>query len=230
MMSIAPEDRPPSDPARKSDFRRLNLDVHYQGRGEVILSQFVSPVLEMAVRYDRLTSFFDVRALLAISHGIEAMWRRRGKMRLILGVHSIPKDLLLASTPSGDWTQEVVDSLRRRLMSQLSTISDELLKNRIATIAWMIKEELLDVKVAAPSSRDSTSSAEGMFHMKHFVFQDTEGNIITGVGSPNETSPGMSTNFEELTVHMSWRHGSARYVEAHTRTFENIWKGGLEGL
>jgi superfamily II DNA or RNA helicase len=212
------------------DFRRLNLEVHYQGRGEVILSQFIAPVLEKAVRYDRLTSFFDARALLSISHGLDAMWHRKGKMRLILGVHSVPHDLLHASVPGMDWTQDVIDALRKRLMSQVSTISDEMLKNRIATLAWMMKDRLLEVRVAAPSGRSVSGASEGMFHMKHFVFEDSLGNLITAVGSPNETSPGMSTNFEEITVHMSWRHGSSKYIEAHTRTFEDIWNGTIEGL
>lgn len=230
MILIAPEDSPPIEPNVRSDFRRLKLDVHYQGRGEVILSQFVAPVLEMSMRYDRLTSFFDARALLAISHGIESIWRRKGRMRLIIGVHSVPQDLLLASVPGKDWTQAVIDSLRARLMSQVSTISDELLKNRIATLAWMIKDGLLEVRVAAPTGRTASGATGGMFHMKHFVFEDESGNTITAVGSPNETSPGMSTNFEEITVHMSWRHGSARYIEAHRGTFETIWRGDVEGL
>ncbi len=217
-------------PKEVGSFKELPLKVHYKGRGEIALSELIIPVLERSVRYDRATSFFDANAFLAISTGIESLWRKGGKMRLVLGVHDVPEDIVEATIRQGEWVDNVVDALRKRLLNQISTIRDELTKNKIAALAWMMADGLLEIRVAVPSIPGSGNVLQGIFHMKTLIFEDANGNIITATGSPNETVPGSSTNFENLTVHMSWREGLKEYVEAEQEGFESVWSGTIEGL
>ena len=151
-------------------------------------------MLQTAVAYDRLTSFFSVNSLLAIAQGIETLWRRQGKMRLILGIHDVPAELVSAT--GEDVPELAVASVRQRLLAQISTLRDELSRDRLATLAWMIQDDLLCVRVAAPTAGRS-SAASGVFHSKRFIFRDASGQTVSAVGSPNETLFGLGANFEE---------------------------------
>jgi superfamily II DNA or RNA helicase len=208
-------------------FRELDIGVHYEGPGEEILTRFVLPVLQSATSYDRLTGYFSVLSLLAIAQGVEGLWRREGQMRLILGIHDVPAELAIAVDPDS-WTKELVASVRRRLLQEVTSLKDELSRNRLATLAWMLEDGLLSVKVAAPRTPADVQEAAAIFHVKRLIFRDASADVVTASGSPNETVSGMGGNFEELTVHMSWQ--DSRYTDAHVDSFENIWEGRQERL
>lgn len=210
--------------------RELEVDLVYEGPGSEILRKFVSPVLETAVQYDRLTGYFSIEALMAVAQGIEGLWRRGGRMRLVLGAHQVPKSLIEATLLKGDWADVVVAALRERLLAQASTLKDEALRDRVATVAWMMREGLLDVRVAAPLDRERMRVAAGIFHTKLLLFKDSRDDWVSAVGSPNETVLGFSVNYEHLTVHRSWLAGQGEYVEAHRRRFSEIWEGSDPNL
>lgn len=213
-------------PAR---FRDLSeLEITYEGSAGQILRDFVLPVVEVAERYDRLTSFFNVGALLAISEGLEQLRRRSGQMRLVLGIHDVPAELAEARIKSEMWAASVVREVRERLLSEASTLTDELHRDRLATLAWMIRDGFLQVRVAVPRRADGTAAAT-IFHSKRLLFHDSVGDVITASGSPNETVPGLEGNYEELTVHMSWRD-SSDYVRRHVESFQKLWDDGRDDV
>jgi superfamily II DNA or RNA helicase len=216
----------PEAPSPTQGFSDLELDIHYEGPGEEILARFVLPVLQAAASYDRLTSFFSVSSLLAIAQGIESLWRRGGRMRLILGIHDVPEALAHAATE--DIPELTLAAVRQRLLDKVSTLRDELSRDRLATLAWMMQDNLLQVRVATPLSAGSGAVA-GVFHSKRFVFRDAEGEMITAVGSPNETLLGLGANFEEIDVHMSWQDPMG-YATRHAESFERIWQGNHKGI
>jgi len=206
--------------------RELDLDIHYESSGGSILASLVQPAVAASVRYDRLTGYFTVSSLLAISEGIESLWRRGGRMRLVLGAHDVPPELLEAAV-GDDWPKRLVDALRDRLIRGVSSLTDEFAKDRVATIAWMMRDGLLTVRVAAPSRPDATGPS--IFHNKRLIFTDDVGDTVSAVGSPNETFGGLVANFEELTVHMSWQDPMG-YVRTHQESFERIWAGLRDDL
>ena len=65
--------------------KEINIQLSYAGRGELILKDFLLPAIGESVHYDRVTSFYTVESLLAISQGIEALYQKQGRMRLIIG-------------------------------------------------------------------------------------------------------------------------------------------------
>jgi superfamily II DNA or RNA helicase len=212
-----------------SGFRDLDLKIHYEGPGEQILQEFVLPALQLSVSYDRLTSYFSVNSLLAISQGIEAIWKREGRMRLILGLHDVPWELAQASVARDDWATQVIKLVGDRLLDQVSSLRDEFSRDRIATLAWMMESGLLEVRVAAPSGPEVVDTARSVFHSKRFIFKDQSGALVSAVGSPNETVMGMGGNYEEVTVNMSWRDTEG-YVRTHLQSFERLWKDERDDL
>lgn len=207
-------------------FRNLNLDIDYTGRGEDILTGFVLPLLSESVEYDRVTSFFTTGSLVAISAGLDELWTRRGRMRLVLGLHDIPSDLAEAAKKCEDPASELIALIRQRILAGLANISDEIVSDRLSTVAWMIKDGLLSVRVAAPEMLDS--GLPGVFHNKVLIFKDEDGDVVAAVGSPNETGAGLGNNFEHLTAFSSWEQ--ERYTKAQITFFDRLWNDNQDGL
>lgn len=204
----------------------LALDIDYTGRGEDILHRFVLPLLAQATHYDRVTSFFTTESLVAIAEGLDALWARRGHIRLVLGLHDVPADLAQAALASGDPVARMIEGVRERIVRGIATIVDEIALDRLATVAWMMQDGLLEISVAAPLAL--VGGRPGLFHNKAFVFRDADENVVAAVGSPNETGAGLGANFEHLTVFSSW--DQPRYTDAQVRFFESLWSDGQAGL
>lgn len=195
--------------------RSLGLDRHYEGLGRELVNDLIVPALKSSVRYDRLTSFFTAHSLIACAEGIDDLWRRRCKIRLVLGIHSVPRELAYAATPSA-WVDQLVRDSQSRLLDECTNLTDEVARNQIGALATMLRSGFLEVRVACP--RDRT----GILHSKRYLFFDSSGDSVIATGSPNETGAAHSTNFEELSVDLSWEPGSqaARLINS----FEMIWQ------
>lgn len=200
-----------------NNFTDLKLEVFYAGTNKV-LREFLIPVLERSQSYDRLTGFFTVDSLLSISQGIEHIWHKKGHMRLVIGFHDVPREILQAHVKNAAGDSGEITAIETRLLKEVASLTDEMERDRIAAIAWMMKTGLLEVKVAKPNSVKPTH----IFHSKSFIFRDQDGNIITATGSPNETRPGHEGNYEDVTVHTSWG-ADPRYAAVHIDHFDEIW-------
>ncbi len=198
----------------------LKINLSYVGKGEVILHDFLLPVMKEAVIYDRITSFFTVESLLSISQGIQEIYGRRGKMRLIIGIHSFPEEIVEA-TLMQDYLQKQVKEIREKIISNIITIKDSLEKERLATIAWMINDGLLEVKAASVRG-------QGIFHPKTLILKDLEKNAIVAIGSPNETRSGLGANYEQVMVAKSWE--SLESVRTQEQFFESLWSNENEDV
>ena len=100
--------------------RDLNIELSYADRGSKILNQFLLPAIEQSKRYDRVTSFYTVESLLAISQGIQSLYESNGKMRLIIGVHRFPMEIIDASLQQKfiiDQIRSVRDDIKNGIMS-----------------------------------------------------------------------------------------------------------------
>ena len=194
------------------EFTDLGIKTSYVGKGESILKEFLLPTISYAKKYDRITGYYTIESLLAISHGIEALFNNRGKMRLIVGIHSVPKELIEAHLPD-EAVKRQASVLGDEIRNRIITISDALEKQRIATLAWMIEDGLLEVKAAYVE--------EGIFHPKTLIFEDEKGNRVAAVGSSNETGNGLGGNYEQLLVVKSWNDIHA--VETQEQFFDMLW-------
>ena len=201
-------------------FRDLEVKNSYVGRGTHILNEFLLPVMSEAVRYDRITSYFTIESLLAIAHGIESLFEKNGTMRLIIGIHSVPGDLIEASEKREALDKEI-SVLRDRIKEDVSALSDNLEKDRLVTLAWMLEDGLLQVKAAAIMDGS-------LFHPKTLLLKDTTGERVAAIGSPNETGNGLGNNFEQIMVVRSWNEAEA--VNDQERFFQDLWDGTEEDV
>ena len=115
------------------DFLGLELKLVYRGTSSV-LREFLQPVLQRSVTYDRLTSFFNVESLLSISEGIENLWRQRGTMRLVMGIHDVPREILDAYQLRE--RADLVEALEARVLTEVSSLQSEMEEKRIVARGW----------------------------------------------------------------------------------------------
>lgn len=201
------------------EFRDLDIHISYAGKGDVILKQFLLPTISAAIRYDRVTSFYTVESLLAISQGIESLYTKQGKMRLIIGIHSVPEEFIDAVTRR-EYLKNQISEIRKNLTQGIESIKDNLEKRRLATVAWMIEDNLLEIKAA-------NVKGDGIFHPKTLILEDEIGNRIAAIGSPNETGSGLGGNFEQVMVAKSWEQEDA--VAVQEKFFDDLWNNTQEG-
>jgi hypothetical protein len=63
-------------------FLNLPIKLSYAGKGEKILNEFLLPVIKESVRYNRVTSFYTVESLLAISQGLDELFKKKAECAL----------------------------------------------------------------------------------------------------------------------------------------------------
>lgn len=200
------------------NLKDINIKGSYTGKGTTILNDFLIPALNSAVSYDRITGYFTIDSLLSIANGIDSLRRKNGKMRLIVGIHSIPEDIIEATINIDTLKSEIL-SIQHEIDSNIKSLSEELEKQKIATIAWMIDCGLLTIKAAAVKG-------DGIFHPKTIIIKDCDDNEVVAVGSSNETRNGLGGNFEQLMVATSWSNEDA--VKDQKKFFDSLWNNNDE--
>ena len=198
--------------------KNLSVKNSYTGRGSSILRDFLLPSLSASTYYDRITGYYTLESLLAISQGVEELYRRGGKMRLIIGIHSFPKELVEAALRR-DYLRKQIESVRIKIRDSIYSMEDALQKRRLATISWMMEDGLLEVKTAA-------ISGGGIFHPKTLILTDENGDKVAAIGSPNETGNGLGGNFEQLVVLKSWENSDG--VADQQQFFSDLWNDQAE--
>ena len=179
---------------------------------------FYVPALEDAERYDRLTGYFNARALTLAARGIEGLVRNGGRMRLVAGCTLAPPEI--EAIEKGEQLRDLVE---RHLTSLPLAPPDPASADALELLAWMIARGYLDVKVAVPCDANGKPiPAEGIFHEKAGIIVDRGGDKIAWNGSLNETAAGWQLNWESINVYTSWGPEPQRVADEEAN-FARIW-------
>ena len=113
---------------------------------------------------------------------------------------------------------QAADALRDHIPPEsLTDISSEDIKGReqLELITWMVKNDLLEIKVALRPS--------GIFHPKIGILTDSQNNRVAFNGSANESIHGWDFNYEYLDVFCSW--DEPKRVADKEEQFHQLWDG-----
>ncbi|MBM4287995.1 MAG: helicase [Deltaproteobacteria bacterium] len=212
------------------------------GKPVNILHDFYIPVLQRAVRYDRVAGYFRSTSLAAASQGFTAFAGRKGKIRLIVGADLDPKDvqaILNAYTNQGTEVSPTDTLLEQALKVGLDHPETwpENVCHGVQLLGWLIARQVLEIKVALRVHAQSgeplpfESVEDGYVHMKWGVFADALGNRMYISGSLNESKTALTLNAENLDVHCEWRGETEQQrVEEADREFHDLWEDRAGGL
>ena len=205
--------------------RELPLEPQYESSRRHLLTDFYVPCLGRSVLYQRAVGFFTSTSLNVAARGIVGLIRNGGSMQLICSP-ILSNDDIREIASGYEQRKTFVES---RLLKGLEDISDPIVEERIANLAWLIANRRLEVKIVIPKSVEDKAKY-AMYHAKIGIFQDSNGDYVAFAGSPNETAEGLVYNYELIDVYLSWNQTDALRAEAKRRTFENLWRNWTPGL
>lgn len=188
------------------------------GSDDALKSDLYIPALGLAVRYDRCCAYFSSSVLAAAARGFGGLIQRlkdlganapRPAVRLVVNEELSEEDVL-AMTETGS-TEVLEEQLRRRF----KTPTDALERDRLAMLAWLMKERLLDIRVGV------MRRGNGIVHSKFGIITDPAGDSLVFAGSSNESAQALQANYEHVDVRPGWVDREA--LDHFSQEFESLW-------
>ena len=194
--------------------------------GESPLTRFYVPMLARAREYKRLVGYFNAQVIARAAAGFAPFAARRAHMQLVVGAQLSDEDV--DAVLRGEPLDKIVAD--RLCMEPLTEGVGIVQREHLRLFAWMIREELLDLRVGVPV--DSLGKplrpeqARRYFHSKYGLFTDELGRQVAFSGSDNETVSGWVGNHETFHVYWSWNDAVwSLYGADVTHRLEQHWSG-----
>ena len=142
-------------------------------------------------------------------------------MDLLCGVDLDPSDVNMVKFAS-EHPEEILTS---SFLDELDSIEDEIVKNHVKVLGWMIANKLLRIRVAIKIDKfgNPAPKGEGILHYKIGLMNDFKGNLISFSGSINETSAAWEKNGEEFHLFRDWKEGELIHLKNNLDTFRDLW-------
>ncbi len=190
---------------------------------ENLAEQFYQPALAASTQYDRGVGFFSSGWLRMVSRGLAQFAANGGRARIITSPILDAHDW--EALQQGDEARHQ-PFLQQTILKNIVALTQQLEKDTLSALAWMVADEILTFKLAVPQKQ----LAGGDFHDKIGVFTDQAGNRLAFNGSPNESMRGF-INSESITIYPSWRGAdSEEYIEGIADYFERLWANENENV
>lgn len=200
----------------------LNLPPILDTSSANMAEDFYKPALSVAVRYDRGVGFFSSGWLRVLAQGLTKFAANGGKGRVITSPMLSKADWEALETGESARSNQ---TLRNALAKNIEQLAQDLEKNTLSALAWMIADDILTFKLALPKNK----LAGGDFHDKFGIFTDAENNQVSFSGSPNESVQGF-LNYESNKIFHSWLPQMSPFVEADVKRFERLWQNEDENV
>lgn len=191
--------------------------LQYSSDEDDLVGDFYVPALRCAVSYDRATGYFNAEALRVAAQGIEGLVHNDGHMRVVVGCTLEEKEVQAINRGL-----DLRKAIAQHLEGTPLLPPDEVTRQALELLAWMVAHERLEVKVAVPCDASKRPiPASGIFHDKSGIISDGHGDRLAFNGSVNETLAGWTRNWESYDVFTSW--SEPRRVDIEAVKFGKLW-------
>jgi superfamily II DNA or RNA helicase len=199
----------------------LDLKQDYRSESDNLITDFYLPCLGRSIMYDRAVGYFSSASIEAVARGLTALIRMGGKMRLIASPNLSEEDVRAIATGLEQKEKIVTISILEQIekIVQLEKEFDRLSHDSLATLAWLLSQGLLEIKLAVPKNLNQ----RGIYHEKLGIFRDAEDNAVAFTGSANETASGLIDNFECIDVFCSWKPEERERTQRKENHFQRLW-------
>ncbi|MFS0862045.1 DEAD/DEAH box helicase family protein [Fredinandcohnia sp. 179-A 10B2 NHS] len=189
----------------------------YRSDNDQIHKDFYEGCLTESIKYDRAVGYFTSDSLSVIAKGLDTFLERQGTIRLIANPYLTAEDVEAIRLGY----KAKVDVVSQSLLRQLEINEEAIRNDTLNTLAWLIYQNKLEIKIAFTTNNS-------LYHEKFGIFYDEEGNKVAFSGSANETVGGIRNNFEKIDVF--WRETDSERIEDMVVDFENLWSNNTNGL
>lgn len=193
----------------------------YKSDRDNILEDFYFPTLSVATSYDRAVGFFSGSTITYAAQALSTFVANGGNMRLILGAFADQRDI--DAVRRGEEVRGLSDRLGDEFLRTIDETTGELFEERFRTLAWLVAEGRLDIRVAL--------RARGMYHDKVGIIADATGDAFVFAGSANESASALlpTHNYESIDVFPTWRPELSEYFSEHIDSFARLWENRSRG-
>jgi superfamily II DNA or RNA helicase len=197
-------------------FQNLQLKHSYSSEKDNLVDDFYIPVLKEAKKYRRVTGYFSSSSLFIAARGFSEFIKKGGHFQFILNIQLSDEDYdqIEKGTKS---PEEIIQS---RFLSDLSDLEDECKKNHAKVIGWLISNNQMDVKIGFIGKK---IVGHEILHQKLGILEDSDNNIVTFVGSNNESGSGWLHNSEKFKVFFSWENNYLDSIKEDIAEFDELW-------
>ncbi|WP_242462915.1 DEAD/DEAH box helicase family protein [Persephonella atlantica] len=194
---------------------KYNLPPFMNTSDNNLVEDFYIPLLKESIEYRRGVGFFSSGWFRMVSKGVIYLVENGGRLKIITSPILSKEDYEALITGSKARQDE---TLYISISNSIQDFRKSLEEDTLSAIAWMIADEILEIKFAVPRNK-----LTGDFHDKFGIFIDAEGNKVAFSGSPNESIQGFQ-NYESIKIFPSWRDPiSQEIAEAEYNRFETLW-------
>ena len=182
---------------------------------------FFSDCLCNSTQFDLMLGFFSSSAINVLADGFASFLYNGGRMNLIANNILTEDDKNAIAngsldTPIAFFNIDDIESLKHTLSERNAHFFE--------CLAWLIRNNRLEIKIIAPKS------AVGISHTKTGVFSDGLNQVCFN-GSCNFSRSALIDNIESLTAFCDWDDArSAATVDAIKADFDNIFSGNANDI
>jgi DNA phosphorothioation system restriction enzyme len=200
-----------------NQLRDLDLPAVIETSTTDFIKEFYNPVLRSAAEYKRGVGYFTSGWLQFAAQGMASLAKNNGTAKWITSPNLEEDDWEALQKGEEARRNEILyESLQR----SVDDIEDGLKEDTLNTLAWLIADGMLEIRLAIP---DSTLA--GDFHDKWGIITDVYGDRIAFHGSQNDSKQGFY-NYESYDVFCEWEsEREADRVEQHEDRFDTLWEG-----
>jgi superfamily II DNA or RNA helicase len=182
-------------------------------------SEFYEPLLSRATEYKRGVGYFSSTWMRSAARGMAQLAENGGTAKWITSPIIGEEDWEALQKGSEAQRDQV---LKSALEEEISNLTYDLQYRTRNTIAWMIADEILEIRFALPRQKLS-----GDFHDKFGILEDRDGNQVAFHGSQNDSHHALE-NYEAYSIDCSWLSDrDAEAVGYQERRFDRLWNGDV---
>lgn len=196
--------------------QNLQLKHSYSSEKDDLINDFYIPILREATRYRRVTGYFSSSSLFIAARGFSEFIKKGGHFQFILNIHLSDEDY--EQIEIGVKSPEEV--IQGRFLLDLSNLEDECRQNHAKVIGWLISNNQMEIKVGYIENR---GFGHEILHQKLGILEDSENNVVTFVGSNNESQYGWLYNSEKFKVFYSWEKNYLDSIKEDITDFDELW-------
>ena len=188
----------------------LDLKFKYRSNEDILYRDFYKKCLEVSTRYDRAVGYFTSTSLSLLGEGLERFINNNGKIRIVANPLLEEEDY--KAILRGERAKESI--IEKALLRQINICQDTIKNDSLGTLACLISEGKLEIKIAF--SNDNI-----LYHEKFGIFYDDFDNKVGFSGSANETFNALVNNFEKIDV---YKNTNELYrINDMIADFEKLW-------
>lgn len=187
----------------KLSYKDLRLRKTVEGSGR-LLNNVIKPAFrENTKTFRALTAYYSIGSLEAIGKTLDYFLSNDGIIQIVIGDQVDDERTLMGATEK--LQTEEIENFQKKLQEDVELVRNENSRFTIATIAYLILDEKLQLKVAHYKNGE-------LWHPKMYLLEDGSGNKIASSGSGNMSESGFEKNYEIHDIFTNWDFGTEYFL------------------